>query len=490
MSIKWRNRTANIAFLFAFFVIGSIANVTWNEPLSLTGTMVFSSLCIMWTASIQSRIIRRREKRYFFFLGAFMLMWMVERAIKYSFFLNNEWLERTLWYAYYIPLILMPLISLMIAIRLGKTDDEQIKTTPKLLFIPALLLILGIMTNDLHQLAFRFKPNFENRTYDYSYGVLYYIALAWIIVCALAALVLAIRFSTISSGIRRGLIPLAVIFVSLAGVAVYIFTDFRYTRIMNVPELFCFCVAAFWEACLQTGLLPSNTGYDLLFNHSHLAARITDFDGKPVYEAATEQADGEYIRHCKSVSGGQIEWLEDVTAVTQQKRQLEIAKQRLENRAELQEQENKLKEERIRIAEQKMLYDKMNASFAPQTELIRRLVSNANESEEKWKENMLWVCVIGAYIKRKSNLILLSANSERISFKELQLAYLESFSYLTRAGVDCEIGSVPEISLPSGLLLYAYDEFETLLEKKSSILFDIKFDETPLMFEFDKEGAV
>ena len=118
---------------------------------------------------------------------------------------------------------------------------------------------------------------------------------------------------------------------------------------------------------------------------------------------------------------------------------------------------------------------------------------------------MLWVCVIGAYIKRKSNLILLSANSERISFKELQLAYLESFSYLTRAGVDCEIGSVPEISLPSGLLLYAYDEFETLLEKKipdvsrikidiiekkSSILFDIKFDETPLMFEFDKEGAV
>ena len=31
---------------------------------SFTGTMVFSSLCIIWTVSILSRITKRREKRY------------------------------------------------------------------------------------------------------------------------------------------------------------------------------------------------------------------------------------------------------------------------------------------------------------------------------------------------------------------------------------------------------------------------------------------
>ena len=67
---------------------------------------------------------------------------------------------------------------------------------------------------------------------------------------------------------------------------------------------------------------------------------------------------------------------------------------------------------------------------------------------------------------------------------------------------------MPQISFPSGSLLYAYDEFEKVIEsklpdisrvkmefheKETSVLFDIKVDSTPLLFEMDKynvrEGA-
>ncbi|MBR0413044.1 MAG: hypothetical protein IJI47_05720, partial [Eubacterium sp.] len=264
MSIKLRNRITAIVLLFAFFVLGSVANVTWNEPLSFTGTMVFSSLCIIWTVSIQSRITKRREKRYFTLLGAFMLLWMIERAVKFSLFLQSEWLERQLWYGYYIPILLMPLFSLMIALSVGKADSERLSPKLNLLYIPEILLIAGFMTNDRHQLAFRFNPNFVNWSDDYSHGVLYYIAIVWVISLMLAALIIVVRFSTVNANRRLGMIPLAVIIVSLAGVAIYNFTDFRHTRILNVTELFCFCIAAFWESCLQTGLIPSNTGYDLL----------------------------------------------------------------------------------------------------------------------------------------------------------------------------------------------------------------------------------
>ena len=501
MSIKLRNRITAAVMLLAFFVLGSVANVTWNEPLSFTSTMVFSALCIMWTVSIQSRITKRREKRYFTMLGAFMLLLMVLRAVKFSFFLTNEWLERHLWYGYYIPIILMPLISLFIALCLGKTDEDKPNKIIKLLYIPAAALIAGVITNDSHQLAFAFKPGFDNWTHDYSYGILYYLVILWIIVCTLAALIITVSFSTVSGSKKKGFIPLAVIAVSLAGVAVYIFTDFRYTRIMNVPELFCFCVAAFWESCLQTGLIPSNTGYELLFNRSHLFAEIRDGKNTVIYRTALKKGDGVYIEHSQAISGGSITWLEDNTTVTEQKKLLEKANASLAEKAEIQQKENALKEERTKIEEQKKLYDRMNASLAPQTELIRKLVAQAEQSEEKWKENMLWVCVIGAYIKRKTNLMLIADKSESASLSELYLAYKESLSYLSKAGVDCEIHTASDIPFASGTLLYAYDEFEALIEKKmpdisrvkidiiekeSSVLFDIKIDETPLMFEFDK----
>ncbi|MBR3149251.1 MAG: hypothetical protein IKF64_03695 [Eubacterium sp.] len=501
MSIKWRNAVTVLCFLFVFFVIGSLANVTWNEPLSLTGTMVFSSICIMWTISIGSRITKRSEKRYFILLGMLMLLFMVIRAVKFSRFLNNEWLERHLWYGYYIPMILMPLLSLMISLCLGKTDEEKLNPKSKLLYIPAALLIVGVITNDFHQLAFRFKPNFDNWRYDYSYGILYYLVFVWIIACVLTALIITVRFSTVNASKRKAFIPLAVITVSLVGVGIYIFTDFKQTRIMNVAELFCFCVAAYWEACLLTGLIPSNTGYDLLFKNSHLSATITDLSGDVIYKTAVQKGDGAYIRHEQSISGGKITWLEDITAVEAQKRKLEVANAELEKKAEIRQKENAIKEEKTKLEEQKKLYDKMNATLVTQTEHIRRLVSEAEADEARWSENMMWVCVIGAYIKRKSNLMLLAAKSDTIPMSELFLAYRESLSYLERAGVSCEICTLPDIDFPSGLLLYAYDEFETVIESKmpdisrikmnitekdTSVLFDIKADETPLLFELEK----
>lgn len=500
MSIRRRNQMIMIAFLFMFFVIGSVANVTWDEPVSLTSTMVFSCMCIIWTASIRARIISRRQKRYFTALGLMMLLWMMERAVKFSRLFTDVVLERHLWYAYYIFMSIMPLISLLIALCLDKTDKEPINRKVYLLFIPALVLSAGFMTNDLHQWAFRFNPGFENWVHEYSYGFLYFLALAWIVGCMIVVLYICVRHSTANNSKKRGLIPLAVILFSLGFVGVYILTDFRLTRLMNVTELFCLCFAAFWEACLQTGLIPSNTGYDLLFKQSHLCAQICDNNGNVVYQTAWQNPTGVIIEHEQAIPAGKIHWREDVTLLTEQKKELERANAALLEQAQIQQEENKLKEEKMQLEEQQRIYERINSSLAPQTEHISRLVDAAREDEAHWQENMLWVCVIGAYIKRKSNLMLLAARSESIPLSELHLAYKESLSYLTKAGVTGSIGKAPDILLPSQSLLYAYDEFETVLEskmpeihrvkidikeKKTGILFDIKVDETPLLFELE-----
>ena len=504
MTVKWRSRIIIIAFLSAFFIVGTIANVTWNEPLSITSTMVFSSLSIIWTLSVGFRIIHRRQRRYFVFLGVFMLFWMIERAVKFSNLLTSEVLDRYLWYAYYIPIILMPLISLIIAFCLGKSDSEKLNPKIRLIYIPAAILIILVLTNDFHQLAFGFNENFNDWRFTYSYGVVYYLVLIWIVACIAATLIITVRFSARGGGKKRGFIPLLVILVSFVGVAIYIYTDFRQLRAMNVPELVCFCVAAFWEACLQTGLIPSNTGYDLLFKKTHLCAKIADTNGKIIYEAAQAEEGATYISHEQKISGGKITWLEDITVITEQKEQLKKANKSLAEKARITEQENKLKEEKTRIEEQNRIYGVINASLKPQTDKIRFLVNEAEADKSKWQKNMLEVCVIGAYIKRKSNLMLFAARNSIMPLSELELSLKESLSYLSKEGVISDISDIPNIDFPSNSVLYAYDEFEkaveekipelsrvsiNIKEKQTSVLFDIKLDSTPLLFELEKEGC-
>ena len=126
MSIKKRGTLTILASLVSFFVLGPIANLTWDAPVRITSTMLFCALCILWTVGMMNRVIGRREKRYFVFLGLFMLLWLIERAVKFSPFLSSERVERMLWYGYYIPIILMPLLSLMLALCFGKTEKEKV----------------------------------------------------------------------------------------------------------------------------------------------------------------------------------------------------------------------------------------------------------------------------------------------------------------------------------------------------------------------------
>ncbi len=500
MSIKKRGTLTILAYLVSFFVLGPIANLTWDAPVSITSTMLFCALCILWTVGMMNRVIGRREKRYFVFLGLFMLLWLIERAVKFSPFLSSERVERMLWYGYYIPIILMPLLSLMLALCFGKTEKEKVHPKVRLLYLPAGLLIALFLSNDVHQLAFRFRPGSENWVDNYSYGALYYLAIAWIVGCVLAALMITVRFSTVNGTGKSGLLPLGVILLALAGVGVYVFTDYRHTRIMNVPELFCFCVASFWEACLQTGLIPSNTGYDLLFKNSHLCASIIDEGGKTVYQTSM-QKDSASIKHTQRITGGSVTWFEDISVINKQKEMLEQANAKLSKKAELQQKENALKEERTLVREQEKIYNRINASLLVQTEHIRTLTLEVQTDPEKWKTNMLWVCVIGAFMKRKSTLMLLAANNERLPLAELGLAFGETAFYLESAGVTCSLCKMPDVFLPSGVVLYAYDELEKVIEsklpdlrsvrirvieKEKSVLFDIQMDATPLMFEFEK----
>lgn len=77
------------------------------------------------------------------------VVWLFLRAVKYRFFVDDD-VTRYLWYLYYVPQVLAPLFSLNAALQIGRREDELFLRRWYWLFVPATLLIGGILTNDWH----------------------------------------------------------------------------------------------------------------------------------------------------------------------------------------------------------------------------------------------------------------------------------------------------------------------------------------------------
>ena len=80
-------------------------------------------------------------------------------------------------------MILIPVLGLAAAMFLwGKKDGEKTVSKKLLPCLPfAVVLIISVFTNDLHQLVFRFsgRPPLSDR--DYSYGIHFIVIQGWII---------------------------------------------------------------------------------------------------------------------------------------------------------------------------------------------------------------------------------------------------------------------------------------------------------------------
>ena len=144
---------------------------------------IYIGLITAWGVSLWRRIMHRPIKKYLLLTALCMLLWVFARTCKNQFFFNIEPWGNRFWYMHYLPMILIPLFGLFIAVHIGKRENWKLKKRYLLLFVPALLLIAGILTNELHGLAFEIKGE-----KDYIRGPLYYAAAGWMLVMFLACI--------------------------------------------------------------------------------------------------------------------------------------------------------------------------------------------------------------------------------------------------------------------------------------------------------------
>ena len=441
-------------------------------------------LITAWGFSLYRRVVQKQARHYLCGIAVLMILWLNFKVLKY-YICTDVNVSRYLWYLYYLPLIGISLYMLFASLFVGKTEDYKLKWQVKLLYIPAALLFLMIMTNDLHEFAFSFPQRVFSPD-NYQHGIGYFLVFGWFALCTFAS------FCVMYSGgkIKRKPRAYAPLIVALVLTIYYIITYMVGNPVTKLlaADLSAACsllFAAVFECCIYCGLLPTNTRYDEMFEASvGSSAQIVDenFDVryasvsaeplpveqiKQALNAPVALSEGKLL-HTAPIGGGYTVWTEDISELIHLRRELTETKEELEERTAMLRHEYVLEKDRKVTAEQNRLYDLLTASTQKQIDRIARLMKEyelADGDEEKGNAILSKIAVLGGYVKRKKHLTLSVQNGFDIPEGELKNAIEESVRYLKAMGARCVVFvDTQRDFLPGEIASAAYDFFEDAVE--------------------------
>lgn len=482
-----RTKILTLTAVGVFFLAGFLRLVNPGGPdasgipMASAPAILYAGLFIAWSVSIHYRITQNDIQKYLIISASLMVFWFIVREAKYHFLYEIDIVCRYLWYSYYIPMILLPAILFVTALRIGRTKTRPLWRSWNLLFVPAVIMIAGVFTNDLHQLIFRFRPGFINWGTDYTYGILYAVIINWIAVFILASLAVIFHKCHISRIKKSVWVPIICLIVCTSYLLWTFTDDFIYgEKLFQVPEMFCFMIVALCESCIQVGLIPSNIGYGDFLNASTVRAQLADKNGSiryasenasPLTPEQIKAAGGHPVLLDKDtrlssqpVGGGRIYWTDNLTAVNNMNDEIAEIKEQLSEYHDLLRAEAELKGRTARAAEQNRLYDVIAAVIKPQLDKLALLLDAAAPDDPRLKEKYALACVLNAYIKRRSNLELIGENMAEMQSFELVSSIRESVEYLSVYGVSCSFAWEGDGVLPAEALILTYELFEMVVE--------------------------
>ncbi|MGN0503274.1 MAG: histidine kinase N-terminal 7TM domain-containing protein [Ruminococcus sp.] len=445
--------------------------------------MFFTASAFIWIYQLQRRLVQPDVRRNLTLCALMMIFWMMLRTIKYEFLPDGSFAVRYAWYLYYIPQTFCVLMMFFSVLHIGRPQNRPISRLWKLLYMPAVIITLGILTNDLHQLAFRFPDGFASWSdSDYTYGPFYYLSILWIAVLFVSILIIVFVRCAVPENRRKIWLPMIPLILAVIYCFSYFFDEVGLlVRTFKMPEFMCFIFAAFMECLISVYLIPSNDSYGDFWNASSIGAGIMDNNGVirykseqsvPVTEEQIRNAEkntvflncGRVLLKSHAVHGGFGYWTKDISEINRLNCELADLGDVLTEENAMLDAENKLAEERIRIEQQSKLYDDIAKSVSPQLDKISMLIDKPAKNDENFELKMKYACVLYAYIKRLSNMLLLFHQNEFIPSGELCLAITESLEYVRLCGIKAHFDNCREVDLKGEYALLAYEVFESVLE--------------------------
>ena len=412
-----KNRIIVYAICIFFFLLAGFFQLIdsklpefFHVLCALLAHSILITLVVIWLFSLIQRMVRKDLRVFFISVAILILFFLTVRMIKYDLTESIDTLNRYMWYSYYVPQMIIPPTLLLATLSIENEKDKSLSKTWYLIYIPALILLLLIYTNDLHQLVF--KLNFEGGKLTYRHQIVFYLALAWEIIITIISLINMIFKCRVSACKKKAWIPISTFLICATLSTLFFIINISSFKI---PELLCFTCVMTIESSIRIGLIPSNNNYQKYFYHSKYSAFITDeaFNikykskeaisiNKELLQIASKSPImlNENIRLlAEKIHGGYVFRCEDVSSINKINDKLEETNERILEENDLIEAENEIKEQKSKLDEQIKIYTKIDKYTSNELKYLDELLSSIdiNNSEDYKKKDAICMCISSLY---------------------------------------------------------------------------------------------
>jgi len=484
-----------------FKVFGEKAQIAGNVVI----VIIYLSFAVAWGISVYKRIMQTNIRNNILYSIGYMILWIVFRTLKNYVLTDYPDASRLIWYAYYIAIIMIPLHLLLGAICLG--NDEYRRPGKKVYFflLPAIAIIIAILTNDLHMLAFEFPYGIERWDDRYIPGPLFFLAAGWDAFVVMIAFVVIYKKCRKTAVRKKMATSIIVMLGGSFGILIYVLETALYgDTFLEFTQLFCSIVALVWESLIQEGIVPSNTQYEKVFNNSTISAQIYDRDGELKFKSKQSDAiskdtleellekksvytKNKNLLHIFDIPAGYVVWKEDVSEISRLIKELSDTGVELKENSKTLRDNIEVQSEELRVSEQNRLYDLLFSQISTQINLVKNNLEKMKTVDYEEKIKLLKeINVVGAYMKRRSNLVLLSEEHSSINARELELCFRESAENMKLADIKVKYLVNTKKDIPMEEAMEAYDRFE---QKAEELLFsDLQNKEMEFVFPMGGEA--
>ena len=425
---------------------------------------------IFWTVRIYYKLYDKKVRKYVLSIGILIVFWMFIRMLKGIVGINA--LERYIWYLYYIPLIFIP--TLFYICSCTNRINNKLKY---LLYIVSTILFMLVITNDLHEIVFKFNNDLYFYD-DYKHNIGYILIAIWIFYLLGAGM---IKISLNRLKIKKDykvLIPFGIILLGLIYTLLYV-KNIPYIREINMSVVNSVLIFLGIESMFYLDLIPNNRKYIKSFKESYLDMMIVSLDSKTCYmtkqftELPTEIINdidigkvkesykiNNIVYNVKQNSDSYVILKNDLSEFYKLERQINKAKKQL-----LKQQHNLMLEEKTKrklynLTTRKNIINKIETKLNEKREEAKEILNKKNIS----KKDLEKIKRIIIYSKKKSSLIIADLSSEIFNYLEIKNYIDELFKSMSSLNNNCRIVVKDNVLIDGMNMSLIYDIIYELLE--------------------------
>lgn len=417
----------------------------------------------IWGELVYLRCLDYVLRRRLVAVATICALWMIEVILKYKSF--TPFYATVLWYLYYVPMTLIPLLYQLCGLRLAGLEQHRAgRRYRTALWIAAILLIGFVLTNDFHQQVFHFDRSSDTWSNDYTYGWGYFVVLIWTAFNFVTFFILVGRSA--SFRIQRFSGTAALVLLGGAFFAISYALRVPWAWKLNFSLVYCVLCVVTLEICLDCGVIPSYHDIAGIFDTLPLDLKVLTRDlqevyatpvSKPIPAGVREELRAQEFGHSHAFAvvsnpdvmyrsfpllGGSALLAQDVSEVNELNRELAHLRMELQRQNELLTAGYDLKAHLADQEAEALLVKDVDQALARALGEMYGLLSSlpplTDEASSHERYRMLQCAkMFVAYCKRKGSLTLAQHGESGFDRDRIQLIANEMASDLRTIDVDC-----------------------------------------------------